>query len=186
MKNPLLALAVSLLALASLHAAEVADLRCEFRKDPLAIDAARPGLSWKLETGNLKLNGAPVYGAKPVSFNIPGTPTQASLKHKAEVEARFAKLNKPAPLTPLERTYPWIATRNGNSIYLTIFKWPAENQLTIERVKQQIQGICLSSTTDQPVEFTHKCDRLAITLPAKPTGDLPPVLCLSLAVDQPQ
>jgi alpha-L-fucosidase len=134
----------------------------------------------------LQLNGAPVYGAKPVSFNIPGTPTQASLKHKAEVEARFAKLNKPAPLTPLERTYPWIATRNGNSIYLTIFKWPAENQLTIERVKQQIQGICLSSTTDQPVEFTHKGDRLAITLPAKPTGDLPPVLCLSLAVDQPQ
>jgi hypothetical protein len=45
MKNPLLALAVSLLALVSLHATEVADLRCEFRKDPLAIDAPKPGLS---------------------------------------------------------------------------------------------------------------------------------------------
>ena len=52
MKNSLLALAVSLLALAPLHAAEVADLRCEFRKDPLAIDAPRPGLSWKISPDN--------------------------------------------------------------------------------------------------------------------------------------
>ena len=50
MKNPLLALAVSLLALVSLHDTEVADLRCEFRKDPLAIDAPKPGLSWKISS----------------------------------------------------------------------------------------------------------------------------------------
>ena len=36
------------------YAADVGELRCEFRVNPLAIDAAKPGLSWKLETGNLK------------------------------------------------------------------------------------------------------------------------------------
>ena len=56
MKKNLLALAASLLApLASIYAVEVQDLRCEFRTSPLAIDTAKPGLSWKLETGNLKL-----------------------------------------------------------------------------------------------------------------------------------
>ena len=56
MKKNLLALAVSLLApFASIYAVEVQNLRCEFRTSPLAIDTAKPGLSWKLETGNLKL-----------------------------------------------------------------------------------------------------------------------------------
>jgi alpha-L-rhamnosidase len=55
-KKNLLVLAVSLLApFASIYAVEVQNLRCEFRTSPLAIDAAKPGLSWKLETGNLKL-----------------------------------------------------------------------------------------------------------------------------------
>jgi alpha-L-rhamnosidase len=66
MKKQLLALATSLLALASLHATEVADLRCEFRKDPLAIDAPRPGLSWKLETGDLK----PERGIRQTAYQI--------------------------------------------------------------------------------------------------------------------
>ena len=45
-----LALAALLLApLASLHAAEVASLRCEYLKDPLGIDVAKPRLSWVIE-----------------------------------------------------------------------------------------------------------------------------------------
>lgn len=53
MKKNLLALAVSLLApLASIYAVEVQNLRCEFRTSPLTIDAAKPGLSWKISLGN--------------------------------------------------------------------------------------------------------------------------------------
>jgi|APIni6443716594_1056825.scaffolds.fasta_scaffold163545_2 alpha-L-rhamnosidase len=37
--------------LASLHAAEVAKLRCEYLKDPLGIDVAKPRLSWVIESG---------------------------------------------------------------------------------------------------------------------------------------
>jgi alpha-L-rhamnosidase len=45
--------AVLLLApLAVLHAAEVANLRCEYLQNPLGIDAPKPRLSWKLRTGN--------------------------------------------------------------------------------------------------------------------------------------
>jgi alpha-L-rhamnosidase len=38
-----------------LRAAEVTNLRCEYLEDPLGIDVAKPRLSWKLETGNWKL-----------------------------------------------------------------------------------------------------------------------------------
>jgi alpha-L-rhamnosidase len=63
----LLALAASLLApLASIYAVEVQDLRCEVRINPLTIDAAKPGLSWKLETGNLK----PERGIKQSAYQI--------------------------------------------------------------------------------------------------------------------
>ena len=67
MKKNLLALAASLLApLASIYAVEVQDLRCEVRINPLTIDAAKPGLSWKLETGDLK----PERGIKQSAYQI--------------------------------------------------------------------------------------------------------------------
>jgi len=37
--------------LASLHAAEVANLRCEYLTNPLGIDVAKPRLSWVMESG---------------------------------------------------------------------------------------------------------------------------------------
>ncbi len=39
-----------LLPLSAIHATEVESLRCEFRTNPLAIDAAKPGLSWKISS----------------------------------------------------------------------------------------------------------------------------------------
>ena len=67
MKKNLLALAASLLGpFASIYAVEVQNLRCEFRTSPLAIDTAKPGLSWKLETGNLKLE----RGIKQTAYQI--------------------------------------------------------------------------------------------------------------------
>ena len=63
----LLTLAASLLIpLTAIHAVEVQDLRCEVRINPLTIDAAKPGLSWKLETGNLK----PERGIKQSAYQI--------------------------------------------------------------------------------------------------------------------
>jgi len=84
MKQPilLLALAASLLApLAAIYAVEVQDLRCEVRINPLTIDAAKPGLSWKLETGstfakatadkNLSASGGkPERGIKQSAYQI--------------------------------------------------------------------------------------------------------------------
>ena len=47
----LLTLTTLLLApLAALHAAEVTNLRCEYRNNPLGIDVARPRLSWVIES----------------------------------------------------------------------------------------------------------------------------------------
>ncbi len=58
--------ALLLTPLAALRAAEVANLRCEYLKDPLGLDAAKPRLSWKLETGNLK----PERGLKQTAYQI--------------------------------------------------------------------------------------------------------------------
>ena len=81
-KTLFLTLAASLLApLASIYAVEVQDLRCEVRINPLTIDAAKPGLSWKLETGstfakamadkNLSASGGkPERGIKQSAYQI--------------------------------------------------------------------------------------------------------------------
>jgi alpha-L-rhamnosidase len=67
MKKTLLALAVSLLMpFATIQGAQVENLRCEFRVNPLAIDATKPGLSWKLETGDLK----PERGIRQTAYQI--------------------------------------------------------------------------------------------------------------------
>jgi alpha-L-rhamnosidase len=41
--------ALLLAPLAALHAAEVANLRCEYRNNPLGIDVPKPRLSWGIE-----------------------------------------------------------------------------------------------------------------------------------------
>ena len=60
-------LAVLLLApLGALHAAEVTNLRCEYRENPLGIDVEKPRLSWKLETGNRK----PERGIRQAAYQV--------------------------------------------------------------------------------------------------------------------
>jgi alpha-L-rhamnosidase len=67
MKKTLSALAVSLLmAFVTIQAAQVENLRCEFRVNPLSIDATKPGLSWKLEMGNRK----PERGIRQTAYQI--------------------------------------------------------------------------------------------------------------------
>ena len=128
----------------------------------------------------LKLNGDAVYGAQPVSFNLPGTPTAESLKRKADKEARFAKLNRDAPHTSLERDFPWLATRKGDTIHLTIFDWPADNALVIENFTEKITDARFASNPDAPLQTRLYGNTLRISLPRHPGGDLPPVIRLSL------
>lgn len=52
--------------LAALHAADVANLRCEYQVNPLGIDSRVPRLSWKLETGNMK----PERGIKQTAYQV--------------------------------------------------------------------------------------------------------------------
>lgn len=47
--------ALLLVPLSGLHAAAVANLRCEYRHDPLGIDVSRPRLSWVIEEGSQRL-----------------------------------------------------------------------------------------------------------------------------------
>ncbi len=44
-----LVIALPLLLAASLHAAGVANLRCEYRENPLGIDVTKPRLSWVID-----------------------------------------------------------------------------------------------------------------------------------------
>lgn len=71
MKHTLSLLAVLLLASpAPLHAADVANLRCEYQNNPLGIDVEKPRLSWVIETkdegGNLK----PERGTRQTAYQI--------------------------------------------------------------------------------------------------------------------
>ena len=62
-----LLIAVAMLpGIASLSAMDLTRLRCEYRDNPLGIDAAKPRLSWKLETGNLK----PERGIQQAAYQV--------------------------------------------------------------------------------------------------------------------
>jgi len=52
--------------LPSLHAADVVNLRCEYRENPLCIDTPRPRLSWQLENANVK----PERGIKQTAYQV--------------------------------------------------------------------------------------------------------------------
>ena len=69
MKNVLTWLSVALAMLSCIPAAsalEVNDLRCEYLVNPLGIDVVKPRLSWKIETGNLKLE----KGIKQTAYQV--------------------------------------------------------------------------------------------------------------------
>jgi len=68
MKLTSFALAALLLApLAPLHAANVANLRCEYLKEPLGIDFAEPRLSWVVEGGDQKTEDR---GQKQIAYQV--------------------------------------------------------------------------------------------------------------------
>ena len=52
-----------LAALAALNAAEVANLRCEYRENPLGIDEVQPRLSWVMEKTEAR-------GQKQTSYQV--------------------------------------------------------------------------------------------------------------------
>jgi len=82
-KTLLTTLAASfLLPLASIHAVEVQSLRCEFRTNPLAVDAAKPGLSWKLEAGGAR----PERGVRQTAYQIlVASPPEALAKDQGDL-----------------------------------------------------------------------------------------------------
>ncbi len=78
MKHRLALFAALLLApLAALHAAEVRDLRCEYRTNPLGIDAEKPGLSWKIEIRNQK---SEVRGLRQSAYQVLVASSEVLLK----------------------------------------------------------------------------------------------------------
>jgi alpha-L-rhamnosidase len=66
--------ALLLAPLAALQAVEVLDLRCDYKTNPVGIDAEKPGLSWRIETGNLKLEtrdlGEKTRGIKQTAYQV--------------------------------------------------------------------------------------------------------------------
>jgi len=53
----LLSFSISILAAAAENPVRPADLRCEYRRNPLGIDSLQPRLSWKIERSNLTTRG---------------------------------------------------------------------------------------------------------------------------------
>jgi hypothetical protein len=60
--NPLIHAAMLLVLLVQLHAADVTNLRCEYRENPLGIDVENPRLSWIIEERSQRPE---VRGQKP-------------------------------------------------------------------------------------------------------------------------
>jgi alpha-L-rhamnosidase len=97
MKKTLSALAVSLLmAFVTIQAAQVENLRCEFRVNPLSIDATKPGLSWKLEMGNRK----PERGIRQTAYQIlvASTPEILRPQRPHRLPGKTARLWRGLPL----------------------------------------------------------------------------------------
>ena len=71
-----LSIVLPLLLTASLHAAGVTNLRCEYRENPLGIDVAHPRLSWIIEDGGRKTEGR---GQRQTAYQILVASTAALL-----------------------------------------------------------------------------------------------------------
>ena len=70
-KSTFFALAILLLApLALLRAAEVTNLRCEYRTAPLGIDMAKPRLSWELQVPGLKSQPSTERAVMQVAYRV--------------------------------------------------------------------------------------------------------------------
>ena len=68
MKLTSFALAAWLLTpLSALHAANVANLRCEYLKEPIGIDFAKPRLSWVVEGGDQRTEDR---GQKQIAYQV--------------------------------------------------------------------------------------------------------------------
>ena len=71
MKKTLLILVASLLVPSvAIQAAKVENLRCEFRVNPLAIDAGKPGLSWKIQVSGLRSQPSMQRGIRQTAYQI--------------------------------------------------------------------------------------------------------------------
>jgi alpha-L-rhamnosidase len=65
--TPSLLTALLLAPLAALHAVEVRELRCEYRENPLGVDAAKPRLSWIIGERGRKTD---VRGQKQTAYQV--------------------------------------------------------------------------------------------------------------------
>ncbi len=128
----------------------------------------------------LEANGDAVYGAEPVAFNLPGTPTEAYLARKAAMEKRFADRDQPLPHISVERDFPWIATRKADIIHITFFTWPGTS-FEVADFKHEVKEAFLSSNPEAPLTATVEDEILNVILPEhQPAGELPSVLRLVL------
>ncbi len=66
-RTPALLAALLLAPLAALHAADAANLRCEYQNNPLGIDVEKPQLSWVMEDGGQKTEDR---GRKQTAYQI--------------------------------------------------------------------------------------------------------------------
>jgi hypothetical protein len=87
--------AMLLMPLVSLHAAEVANLRCEYLKDPLGIDVAKPRLGWKIV-----ISDQPSFPRPPV--RSPAFPTAFTRKANSLAVSKCRTAGYPA--APINRS----------------------------------------------------------------------------------
>jgi alpha-L-fucosidase len=119
----------------------------------------------------LKLNGEAIYGAGPTPLGeelgkVTGTKIVEKDGWKKQEEV-------------VEGVRGWRCTTKPGMFYVHLIRWPGE-RFRLGGLKTQVTKAYLLADR-RPLDFSLAKGALTVTLPARPQGDLPMVLCLESA-----
>ena len=132
-----LALTALLLApMASLHAAEVANLRCEYRENPLGIDVTKPRLSWVTEE---RSHESGVRGLRQTAYQVLVASSGELLKND---QGDLWDSGKVESDESLNVEYKGKAVKSGQGCYWKVRVWTSSTEVRGQRSEEGEKAGC--------------------------------------------
>ena len=124
------------------------DLRCEYLKDPLGIDVMKPRLSWKLETGTLKLK----RGIKQAAYQVLVASSRDLLRKN---QGDLWDSGKVESDQSVNVEYQGKSLASGQQCFWKVRVWSLTSDLRLPAVAQRAkEGSPISSTWSEPAYWT--------------------------------
>lgn len=118
----------------------------------------------------LKVNGEAIYGAGPTAFGYELGAIDETQKDAAGKPLFVAKTD-------------WRCTTKSGKLYVHVFKWP-QQPLELTKVTGKItKAYLLADARKAPLKIRQEGDRVSMSLPLKPPGEIASVVVLETAAN---